>query len=175
MSGPTDFTFYAIVVISAVSAITDLCLGKIYNWLTLPAVLGGVAFAVWQGGWQEGAHAVLAAVLALALYGWMFYFGMMGGGDVKMLMALGAWGGALYAVNVALLGVLFGGVLAVGILVFQGRMSAFVGKMRLFFFSIFVKEMKVELPEIDRKLTMPYGVPIAAAAIAVAEGVRLWK
>jgi hypothetical protein len=35
--------------------------------------------------------------------------------------------------------------------------------------------MKVELPEIDRKLTMPYGVPIAAAAIAVAEGVRLWK
>jgi prepilin peptidase CpaA len=106
----------------------------------------------------------------------MFWLGVMGGGDVKLLMALGAWGGLAFTEEVAVLGVLLGGALAVALLASRGRLLAFIGKMRRFLLTVFVKELELELPKVDRKLTMPFGIPIAAAAIwsAVAHPLLSW-
>lgn len=175
MSGRTDLVICAIVLISALAALSDLVFKKIFNWLTVPALLAGLAVSAWQGGWAGIGDGMLAVGVALALYGWMFWLGAMGGGDVKLLMALGAWGGVRYVVDVALLGFVFGGVMAVLILGFKGKLGDFTRRMQRFFLTIFVKELEIEAPKLDRRSSMPFGIPIAFAAVAVAKGVRLWK
>jgi prepilin peptidase CpaA len=171
----------AIAAFAAIACATDLKSGRIFNWLTLPALVGGLVFAAATDGWSGIGDGLLGVVAGLLLYGWIFFLGAMGGGDVKFLMAVGAWGGLRYTVEVALLGVVLGGALAVGMLLFTGRLTGFLARMWRFLLTLMVKELELETPKIDRKFTMPFGVPIAAAAVWVAFGnpferwgVRLW-
>lgn len=176
ISGGTDLFIASVCVISAIAAISDVAAGKIYNWLTLPALVSGLGAAAYFGGWSGLGDAALGAGFGLILYGWMFWLRVMGGGDVKLLMALGAWGGFAFVQEVAILGVLLGGVLALAWLGLHGRMAAFLRKMRRFLLTLFIKELELELPELDRKLTMPFGLPIAAAAVwsAVSHPLLRW-
>jgi prepilin peptidase CpaA len=172
LNGKTDaaFLLYAILVISLSGAITDLVCGKIFNWLTLPAVVLGLAASFWLGGFEGLSSAMLATVAGLFLYGWMFIFGAMGAGDVKFLMALGAWGGLKFVVQTALLGIAVGGVLALAMLIFKGRFKSFIQRMHHFFLTALLEELTIEKPKIDYSLSMPFGIPIAIAAVWVAFG-----
>lgn len=181
MSGRTDFFTITIIAVSLVAVLTDVLRGRIYNWLTLPALAAGLVASFSVGGLATGGDALLGAGAGLALYGWIFFLGFMGGGDVKLLMALGAWGGLRFAVETALLGVLLGGLMSVGMLAVHGRLRDFARRMHRFLLTLFVKELEIETPQVDRKLTMPYGIPIAAAAIWIVLGdpflrwgMRLW-
>ncbi len=155
----------AVAVISLIAAATDVARGRIYNWLTVPALISGAASAAWFGGWEGLGSSALGAGAGLLLYGWMFWIGVLGGGDVKLLMALGAWGGLGFVEEVALLGLLLGGIMAAGILIGRGRMGDFVRRMRAFVLTLMVKELESESPNIDHSHKMPFGVPIAGAAI----------
>jgi prepilin peptidase CpaA len=166
VSGRTDlFLIAAVSLISVIAAATDFARGRIYNWLTLPALLAGFALSVWFGGWSGLEDSAAGAGAGLLLYGWMFWLGAMGGGDVKLLMALGAWGGFHFAEEVALLGLLLGGIFAGFILLFKGRLADFSRRMWHFIQTVMVRELEPEAPKIDHKLTMPFGIPIGAAAI----------
>lgn len=180
MSGSTE-ALTAIIGISLVAAICDVLRGRIYNWLTLPALVLGLAWSSWNAGWPGLAQGLLGAALGLLAYGWLFWIGVMGGGDVKLLMALGAWTGPQYVAHVALLSILLGGLMAAILLLFKGRLIDLGARLYRFLLSVFVKELEVETIRIDRKHTMPFGIPIAAAAIWVAVanplerwGLRLW-
>jgi prepilin peptidase CpaA len=165
MSGKTDLLVAAVSVVSVIAAVTDVATGRIYNWLTVPALVLGLAAGAWLGGWNGLGHAALGAGAGLLLYGWMFWLRVMGGGDVKLLMALGALGGVAYVTEVAVLGVLLGGAFAVAWLGLHGRLAAFVRKLRRFVTSLMIRELELDVPDLDRKLTMPFGLPIAAAAV----------
>jgi prepilin peptidase CpaA len=172
VSGRTDTSIllYAILAISVSGALTDLVCGKIFNWLTLPALILGLAASTWFDGWTGLSTALLGTLAGLVLYGWMFVLGAMGAGDVKFLMALGAWGGVRFAVETALLGVLVGGLFAVVMLLFSGKMPGFAKRMHRFFLTLFVRELEVEMPKINHAMTMPFGIPIAIAAAWVVLG-----
>src|SRR5207302_1716746 len=45
----------------------------------------------------------------------------MGGGDVKLLAAIGAWGGPAFVFNTLLIGALAGALMAIAVIVVQGR------------------------------------------------------
>lgn len=181
MFGKTEFFSYAVLLISICAVLTDLIYGKIYNWLTLPAVVIGFLTSCYWMGLPGAGQALLGCLAGLLFYGWMFRLGFMGGGDVKLLMALGAWGGFRFTEQVAILAILVGGVLAIGILIFKGRIRRFVQKIYHFLISIYVKELELQPLKIDKSLTMPFGIPISIAAtwIAFANpfekwGVLLW-
>lgn len=152
-------------MLSAFAAATDLARGRIYNWQTVPALLLGLAVSAWLAGWGGLGDSLLGATGGLFFYGWMFALGIMGGGDVKWLMALGAWGGLHYAQEVAILGLLLGGVMALGLLIVTGRFVNFARRMMRFLLTLFVRELELEMPQVDRKFTMPFGVPIGIAAV----------
>jgi prepilin peptidase CpaA len=167
-SGKTELILYPLLFLSVVAAATDLFRGKIYNWLTLPGVVCGLIAAFALGGLPALGNSALAVGLALVLYGWMFGIGVLGGGDVKLLMAFGAWGGTAYTADVALLGILLGGVFGVFHLVVRGRAVAFARKIYQVVLSLLVRELALQAPAVDRQLKMPFGIPMAVAAIWVA-------
>ncbi len=181
MPGKTEILKAAITLICGVALVTDLWRKKIYNGLTIPAFLSGLLFSIYFGGMHGLADAFLGALAGAVLYGWMFWVGVMGAGDVKLMMALGAWGGLRFSVEVALLGVLVGGVMALLMLVFSGRFAGFLKRAYAFWLRVTIKELEIEPMKIDRSYKMPFGVPIAVAAVwivfaspYVQWGVRLW-
>lgn len=119
--------FGLLAVVLAVAAYTDLRTGKVYNWLTYPAMLLGLGLAGF-GGWmlasdpayhgpaEGGFRAAMTAssvglFAGLIPFGIIFLAGALGGGDAKLMGAVGAitasWqavlGTAVYALILAFL------------------------------------------------------------------------
>ena len=67
-------------------------------------------------------------------------------------MAFGAWGGAHYALDVALLGVILGRRDGFVWLTFKGKIGGFVHRAYRFFRSVVVEELEVEKFVVDRKV-----------------------
>lgn len=93
--------------------------------------------------WPDMAALLLSGVVVFALFALAFHFGMMGGGDVKMLGALALWLPLQPLVWLLILMSLIGGVLTIVMLIEH-------------------RARKSESP-----LEIPYGVAIAIAAIIV--------
>jgi len=134
-----------------------------------------------MGGSALFFDSLLGALAGLAAYGWMFWLGHMGGGDVKLLMALGALGGTRFALETGLLAVFIGGAIALVALVFTGRIVSFARRLWWFVQTLVARELEAEAPKLDKSWTMPFGVSIAAAAALVVFadplswlGVRPW-
>lgn len=80
-----------VIACTGIACVTDLRSMRIPNWLTLPMLAGGLAFAGVTGGWQP----LLLALAGAAIAGSVFVFGYVafggGAGDAKLMMACGAW------------------------------------------------------------------------------------
>jgi prepilin peptidase CpaA len=174
--------FCGILLLALAGAGADLVWGRIFNWLTVSGALLGLLVSAWVEGWLGPAYGVLAILTALVLFGWIFWAGALGGGDVKLLMALGAWGGVRFTVDVALLSLVLSGIFGVIQIFWKGDPRGFARRIYVSACTAVVKEMEFTLPQIDKTLTMPFGVPIAIAAIWVATwnpwshwGLSLWS
>jgi prepilin peptidase CpaA len=79
------------VIVLGVATFTDLRSRRIPNWLVFPFLAAGFAVSGWAGGWHGLAQSFEGAGLALLIYGFLFFLGGMGAGDVKLCIAIGAW------------------------------------------------------------------------------------
>jgi len=69
---------------TALGAITDARTGYIYDWITYPMIGLGIILALIQQQWMNlGLGAIIFVVLFIA-----YYFGKLGGGDVKLFAAI---------------------------------------------------------------------------------------
>ena len=168
MLGKIEFIKYLILGVAAVATLTDLFFGKIYNWITVPTAVGGILASYYFLGWAGVGQSLLGLAVGMLLYGWLFGLRVMGGGDVKLLMALGAWAGPEYTAEVALLGILIGGAFAFVMLMVTGRLPGFIRRLHKFILTVFIKELEVEMPKVDKAFTMPFGIPLSIASVWVA-------
>lgn len=157
----------ALVGMVGAATASDLRTRRIPNALTL----GGLAAALVLRGVVGGgalASGVLAAVLALALAAPLVALGGLGGGDAKLLAAVGGFLG-LETLPTALLGTaVAGGVMALFVIVWRGQTRAtLVHSARL------VGRLVGRGAEEPRRtlatpgaVAIPYGVAIAAGALA---------
>lgn len=176
MVGRTDSSLQtlAIILISLIAVITDLWKRKVYNWTTFPAILLGVAWLSLTLGAQGLLQSILGVGVAFLCFGAFVAVRWLGAGDLKLLMAFGAWGGADYTLDVTYSSVVFGGVLAFLTLVIHGQLFAFLKRFYRFVLSFVVRELEPESFKANRKLRLPFAIPLALAAVAEALG-SSWK
>jgi prepilin peptidase CpaA len=79
-----------IVAFAITAAASDLRWRKIPRTLTVAGLMLGLGYHLLHGGKFEFAWAMLAALVGFALGLTFFYLGAIGGGDVKLITALGA-------------------------------------------------------------------------------------
>jgi prepilin peptidase CpaA len=79
-----------ILVLLAVSVYTDQKSGKVLNKITFPAMFCGIILACFDNGVKGLADSLAGMGIGLALFIIPFIMGLLGAGDVKLLMAVGA-------------------------------------------------------------------------------------
>ena len=102
----------ALAIALTYAAITDLRRRQIDNWLNGAIALAAPLFwlASGQGLVDVGFHIVIALVIFILL-AVLFAFGLMGGGDVKLLTALALWIDPISFVKLLVLMSVLGGLL----------------------------------------------------------------
>lgn len=112
----TDFRIC--LAVSLLAAFTDMKSRKVRNILVLPALLTGLLWNTTHGGFSGMQDAFLGAVLPLILFPF-YIIRMLGAGDIKLLMALGAWLGLNNSLSLTAFSIICGGVMALGIIMIQ--------------------------------------------------------
>jgi prepilin peptidase CpaA len=110
-------------VVATVGAIRDARSRIIPNRLTLSALAVGFAVRGAIGGWSGLGSSVAAALVAGGFFFLFFLAGGMGGGDVKLMSAVGAWVGTGQVIPVLVAAAIAGGFLAVYYLVIDGSIG----------------------------------------------------
>ena len=153
--------------VSLVGGVHDLLTRKIPNWLTFPALLAGVAANFWWFGWAGGADALLGALLGFALFFPVHFLGYMGAGDVKLLMAVGAWVGWRACWQVAVLAVLFGAAYALVEIIYRGRLLVVVRNAYSFLRALFVPGLELEPLKLDKNRHFAFGICLTLGVAGV--------
>jgi prepilin peptidase CpaA len=109
----------ASAVLVVIASVMDVRNRRIPNGLTYPAIAAGLGLAFMQGGTEQGVMHALALCVALP-FAILFYMGLFGGGDVKLIAAIGALLGPAHSINIAVGSLLVGGVCALLILIWRG-------------------------------------------------------
>ena len=78
-------------IVLAVATFTDLRSRRIPNWLVLPFLVAGIAVSGWLHGWHGIGQSLAGVALGVLIFGFLFWMGGMGAGDVKLCAAIGAW------------------------------------------------------------------------------------
>jgi prepilin peptidase CpaA len=86
-----SFAWWPTLIVLAVATFTDLRNHRIPNWLVLPFMLAGIAVSGWLHGWHGIGQSFAGLGLGVLIYGFLFWLGGMGAGDVKLCAAIGAW------------------------------------------------------------------------------------
>lgn len=117
----------SMILVAAAAAVTDARTGIIPNGLTLPTLLAALLLHfILQGA--GGLLYSLAGALACGLIPYLlFRAGSMGGGDVKLLAALGAIAGPELGLEVEILGMSIAAVYALVLLACRGGLARTLG------------------------------------------------
>lgn len=110
----------AAIAVGLTACATDLGSRKIPNVLTVGAAVAAFAFHTVIGGWEALGMAAAGWAVGLVIFLPLFVLRGIGGGDVKLLAAFGAWLGPGPTVWVALWSAVAGGVFALAISAWRG-------------------------------------------------------
>lgn len=147
-----------------VAATTDVLRRKIYNWLTVPAIAFGLALSFGAGGLDGSAHSfgfwnhLLGSVVGLLIFFVAYWVGGMGGGEVKLMAAVGAIMGFPFIVGATVWSGLVGAAMAMWVLVWRGQLLGGLRRSARYALSLRPAQLPAEDP---LKVKIPYGVAIA--------------
>lgn len=160
-----------VTLLAVAAASTDIASRRIPNRLVAIGLAGAlVAQCVLHGvaagvlGWLAGAATGFGLLLPFYL------LRGMAAGDVKLMLAIGAWVGAEMTVYIVLATFVAGGIAAIGFVLMRGRMRELLTNVR----ALIVRgarrsraEAADGTAEIASLGTLPYGVAIAAGTLGM--------
>jgi prepilin peptidase CpaA len=166
------FPHVAALVVAFAGCAADLWTRRIPNVLTFGAAAGAAGFHLSADGPAGLAWAVAGWAVGLAMFLPVFALRGIGGGDVKLLAALGAWIGPGAAVWLALWAAVAGGPLALLVAFGSGYLRQALSNIwsLLMFWRVAGLQahpsLNLQTPGAPR---LPYALPIAAGLV-----VTLW-
>ncbi|MBC6943557.1 MAG: prepilin peptidase [Xanthomonadales bacterium] len=111
----------ALLTITAAAAICDLATGKLPNRLTYPAVLLGLGLAAGFTGWPGIVEALAGLAVGFLPMFVAFVVGGYGGGDAKLMAAVGALALPDLTLRTLIYALLIGAAMALITIIWQGR------------------------------------------------------
>lgn len=163
----------AIWIVSAVFAMaagfTDLRWRRIPNWLTYPAAPIAVALHAIAGRWPEARLSLEGLALGLGLLLPLVLLRSLGGGDWKLVGALGAFFGWRRLIDVLLVTLLINALMAIVLIISKRRIWRTLRNMGRLLAAFF----RLHLPEKDLTLDNPEAIKVPFG-VAAAVGVVLY-
>jgi prepilin peptidase CpaA len=163
--------YVAALATAVVACATDLRTRRIPNVLTFGSATAALLFHVANGGAAELASGLAGWVVGVALFFVPFALKGLGGGDVKLLGALGAWLGPAGIVWAALYAGIAGGVMAVLVSLARGYLRTALQNVWLLLCHWRVAGLRA-LPELTLEIStapkLAYALPIfAGTAVSI--------
>ncbi len=171
----------AVVLSAAVAAaVTDLWKFRVYNALTYPLLLAGLCYH----GFREGPNGLALSVIGMLCgFGVLIVFylaGAYGGGDVKLLAAVGAWLGPEATLYVFAVSSLVAGVYALALILLYGRLGEIWKRWKVLWYRLVAlgrhlsadDGCEIEQDRIDRRRMVPFAAMMCLGVITTL--VYLW-
>jgi prepilin peptidase CpaA len=140
---------------------------RIPNWLTMPGIALGFVVNGLADGWPGLKTSVLGAGLGLAILLPFVLVRALGGGDWKLVGAMGAFLGPGRLVEVLIGSMLVAGAMALMLIVYKGRIRQSLGNMAHMLGSFLTlrlpgPEVSLDNPESAK---IPFGVAVAVTVV----------
>jgi prepilin peptidase CpaA len=159
----------ATVLFLAACCVVDVRRREIPNRLSMTAALVGIAANWWLGGAVGAIGGLLGLTIAVVVLVPPFALGGIGGGDVKMMGAVGALIGPRLVLSALVLGMIAGGVLAILEVARRGVLGTTLrrlgGMVRGAFADRSLTPLRVSHGA-SGAVTLPYSVPLALGTLA---------
>ncbi|QQR90971.1 MAG: prepilin peptidase [Myxococcales bacterium] len=162
--------------VCAVAAFTDWRRTTIPNWLTFPVlILAPIYAAVLEFPWG-----LIRSLLGMVLCGLvpllLFYKRAVGGGDVKLLAAVGALCGYMIGIEIQLFAFIIAAIYALLALTWKGLLWRTLSNTFFLSFNVFLPKEKRRTIEPQLLSSLRFGLPIfSAAGLSIAlRSISLW-
>ena len=162
----TYITAGLMVTMVTIAVYTDVRVGKIFNWLTAPCVILGLVLNTVFGGW-DGFQLSLAGIgVGFGVFMLSVMFGrLLGGGDIKLLIAVGAITGPVFLLWTIVYMALCGGVLAVIVAMWRGDLIACLKRLASGLWMRMIAKVPLDIADAKPKARLPYAIPIALGSV----------
>lgn len=147
------------------AATFDLYFRRIPNWLTGAGVVFGIAFHTWVGGLNGLWHSAQGGFVGFSLFIIFFLVGAMGGGDVKLMTAVGALKGPMFTLSATYYTAVVGGIMAFSVMIWHGSLLSNLKKAGLYIRSPRNSDGYKIPPEESNPEQIPYGLAISVGGV----------
>jgi prepilin peptidase CpaA len=157
------------VLFTAACVVVDVRRRRIPNLLTFPTMIIGIALSAASAGPLGVARSVAGVLVALLVLGGPFALGGVGGGDVKMMGAVGALLGPRVVLPSLVIGMVAGGVVMLVHLARQGRLGEKLKSTAAMMAGALSTASLGPLREVaagPNAVALPYSVPLAVGTFA---------
>lgn len=143
--------FIVAIAVAALAAFFDWRRGEIPNWLTYGALaLGPVLHVVrmlaahetMDSALTEGGYSVVGALACALVPAMMYRQGAIGGGDLKLLAALGALLQTMMGIEAEMYGFFAAALIAPAVLAYQGKLISTLKNALAIFANLFLPKAK---------------------------------
>jgi len=160
----------SLVLLVLLAAVFDLWKRRIYNYLTLPALVVGLGCRLATGGMDGLLAGLGGCAVGFGVMLVLFLLGGMGGGDVKLMSAVGVYLGWELSLRALVFAMVIGAACALVMIVVRGRVRQTFKNICLMLVSLVVPGMRPAPPPKEGALYLPFGLAIALATLFV-----LWE
>lgn len=162
----------ALLLIVLTAAVSDIRSRSIPNWLTLGGIVAGLALNTYTTGLAGLKFSAIGFGVAALIFLPLFMIRFLGGGDVKLMAAVGACAGAANLFAIFIFDAIFGGIAALILIIVRGRGKHTLRNIGQMIASLFKgKAPYTQNEELEaggeKSLGMPRAVTIAAATMLV--------
>lgn len=161
--------------LSCLGAGWDFFTRRIPNWLTLSGILIGLILQAWLGGLHGLGQGALGVLVAFVLYYPLFFFGIMGGGDVKLLMLVGAFSNAIFGFEVGIAAIMVGGIYAAIDTLLRGRLFQILNLIYAFIFRYLSRDEVVGMLDKQRKFSFGFAIALGIVVVVFAQNWGLFS